>query len=86
MQSEWASGTAISWHDSKPCSQGQAAHTCARVLQGSGNEEMLARDEVIRRLRLLGQPTTLFGEVGINGEEFPVSGSKHSSPDELHLA
>ena len=33
-------------------------------MQGSGSEEMLGRDEVIRRLRLLGQPATLFGEVG----------------------
>ena len=44
---------------------GEEAHQLQRIDSVRSQEEELSREEVIRRLRLLGQPITLFGEVMI---------------------
>lgn len=42
---------------------GEEAHPLQRIDSVRSQEEELSKEEVIRRLRLLGQPITLFGEV-----------------------
>ena len=42
---------------------GEQAQQLQRIDSVRSQEEELPREEVIRRLRLLGQPITLFGEV-----------------------
>ena len=41
----------------------QAQQQLQRIDSVRSQEEELSKEEVIRRLRLLGQPVTLFGEV-----------------------
>lgn len=46
---------------------GEQAHQLQRIDSVRSQEEELSKEEVIRRLRLLGQPVTLFGEVSVDG-------------------